>query len=136
MSTHFRQLNVDWNAEPNGPDPTAHVDGGTVVLTFLANPFQFPRFADGQVLCLRFKNARRYRLGPTDDEGWLRGRCRFSGEAPAWGEFYEVSGDLKLEQCPNDWRMVDAAQSPDRHFLFYFRDETFECEADDWSLEE
>lgn len=23
-----------------------------------------------------------------------------------------------------------------RHFLFYLRDETFECEADDWILEQ
>lgn len=135
MATQFKKLNEGWNAEPNTPEPAVQVHDGDLVLTFLANPFQFPRFAEGQRLCLRFKNARRYRLGSTNDEGWYTGQCRFSGDAPQWGEFYEISGDLKLDQCPNDWHVIRAVGRPGRHFLFYFRDETFECEADDWILE-
>jgi hypothetical protein len=136
MATQFRQLNDGWNAEPNAPDPMVQADGDEVVLAVLANPYQFPRFADHQRLRLRFKNARKYRLGPTNGEGWYRGQCRFSGDAPAWGEFYEVSGDLKLDRCPNDWHVLEITRPPGRHFLFYLRDETFECEADDWTLEE
>ncbi len=64
------------------------------------------------------------------------GQCRFSREAPAWGEFYEVLGDRKLEQCPSDWQRVGESREPGRHFLFYLRDGTFECEADDWTLHE
>jgi hypothetical protein len=134
MSTHFRQLNDGWNADPNAPEPAVRIDCGDVVLDFFANSYQFPRFAEGQRLCLRFTNARRYRLGSTNDEGWYRCQCRFSGVAPSWGELYEVSGDLRLDRCPSDWRAV-GAQGPGRHFLFYLRDETFECDADDWSLE-
>jgi hypothetical protein len=136
MATQFRQLNDGWNAEPNAPEPIVQVDDSEVVLTFLANSFQFPRFAENQRLRLQFMNARKYRLGPTNDEGWHMGQCRFSGEAPGWGEFYEVSGDLKLDRCPNDWHMVGTVRPPGSHFLFYLRDETFECEADDWTLEE
>jgi hypothetical protein len=136
MATQFRQLNDGWNAEPNAPDPTVRFDGRDLVLTFLANPFQFARFAEGQWLRLRFRGATKYRLGATNDEGWYRGQCRFSGDAPAWGEFYEVSGDLKLERSPNDWQVVGAERSAGHHFLFYLRDDTFECEADDWVLEE
>ena len=136
MTTRFRQLNEGWNADPNDPEATVHVDGRDVVLTFRPNPLQFPRFAKDQRIRLRLTNSRRYRLGSTNDEGWYRGQCRFSGEAPAWGEFYEVSGDLKLEQGPRDWHVVEAVRPPGRHFLFYLRDETFECEADGWTLEE
>jgi hypothetical protein len=136
MATQFQRLNEGWNAEPNAPDPMVQVDGRDVVLTFLANPFRFPRFSQDQRLRLRFTNARRYRLGATNDEGWYLGQCRFSGEAPVWGEFYEVSGDLKLGLSPNDWHIVGDAPPPARHFLFYLRDGTFECEADDWTLEE
>ena len=136
LATQFRQLNDGWNAEPNAPKPEVQVHDDDVVLTFLANPYQFPRFAEAQRLCLRFKNARRYRLGATNDQGWYMGQCRFSGAAPAWGEFYEVSGDLKLDRCPADWHIVRAGGRTGRHFLFYLRDETFECEADDWILEE
>ena len=135
MATQFRQLNHGWNAEPNAPDPSVQIEGHDVVLTFLANAFQFPAFSEGQRLRLRFTDARRYRLGQPNDEGWSRGQCRFSGEAPAWGEFYEVSGDRKLQLSPNDWQTVGGVRPPGRHFLFYFRDETFECEADDWSIE-
>ncbi|BFM38225.1 hypothetical protein [Synechocystis sp. LKSZ1] len=136
MATQFRQLNSGWNAEPNVPDPAVQVDGRDVLLTFLANPFQFPRFTEQQRLRLRFKGARKYRLGPTNDEGWYRGQCRFSGKAPAWGEFYEISGDLELDRCPNDWHMLEDTRPLGRNFLFYLRDNTFECEADDWILEE
>ena len=136
MGTSFTKLNRDWNAEPNAPDPKAIVDGADVVLEFLANPFQFRQFADGDVLKLRFLDAVRFRLGATNDEGWDRGQCRFSSTAPAWGEFYEVAGDLKLGSVM-DWVLVnDSATGSMRHFLFYFRDDTFECTAADWRLEQ
>jgi hypothetical protein len=89
-----------------------------------------------QRLRLRFKNARKYRHGSTNDEGWYLGQCRFSKEAPVWGQFYEVIGDLKLDRCPRDWHLTGVVRTPARHFLFYLRDGTFECEADNWALEE
>ena len=136
MATVFTKLNEGWNAEPNAPDPHAAVAGPDVTLNFLASPFQFPKFPAGQILRLRFKDASRFRLGGTNDEGWYRGQCRFSGIAPAWGEFYEVTGDLELSQCPDDWIVVsDNPIAGLRHFLFYLRDETFECTAADWTCE-
>ena len=133
--TAFKKLNDDWNAEPNAPEPVVRVDGRDVVLEFGLNPWQFPRFTDGQRGHIRFRDAWRYRVGTVNDEGWYRGQCRFSAFAPAWGEFYEVSGDLKLDACPNDWTLVGSHFDSDlRHFLFYFRDEEFECDAVDWSF--
>lgn len=132
--TTFRQLNEGWNAEPNAPSPQVRVEGGDVIVTFLLNPFQFPQFGVEDMGILRFLSCQRYRLGPTNDEGWYRGQCRFSEVAPRWGEFYEVSGDLRLQECPDDWFAASAAHGALRHFLFYFRDETFECDAADWSF--
>jgi hypothetical protein len=133
--TKFRQLKDGWNAEPNAPDPRVQVAGGDVVVTFLMNPFQFPQFNPEDVGRLRFVSCQRYRLGATNDEGWYRGQCRFSKVAPSWGEFYEVGGDLRLAECPDLWVDVGPAPASPRHFLFYFRDETFECDAADWSFE-
>ena len=65
--------------------------------------------------------------------GWLRGKCRFSGLAPAWGEFYEVSGDLKLDELTDRWQMPEQPGPGGHHYLLYMRDETFECEASGWS---
>ena len=133
--TTFQQLNHGWNAEPNAPEPRVMVHGADVVVTFLMNPFQFPEFDPQDVGRLRFISCRRYRLGSTNDEGWYRGQCRFSKVAPRWGEFYEVGGDLRLAECPHDWVDVIPEAEGFRHFLFYFRDEQFECDALDWSFE-
>jgi hypothetical protein len=84
---------------------------------------------------LIFEGCWRYRLGRTNDEGWYLGQCRFSRLAPEWGEFYEVSGDL-LDASVKDWVRLSAPPSdPTRHFLFYLRDSTFECDAVAYRLE-
>jgi hypothetical protein len=98
------------------------------------NHMMFPAFEEDSVGALLFRNCSRYRLGSSNDEGWYRGQCRFSGVAPSWGEFYEVTGDLRLDAIPDDWINLRPQSPLARHFLFYLRDETFECTADDWSF--
>src|SRR5690348_16674343 len=98
------------------------------------DPYQFPKFHNDDIGVLRFSRCTRYRLGPTNDEGWYLGQCRFGKVAPRWGEFYEVTGDLHLEEDPSDWIEIGPHESNSRHFLFYLRDETFECDAADWTL--
>lgn len=135
MSASFYQLNHGWNAEPNAPEPSVSWDGDNLVLRFLMNPFQFPGYDEDDVGRITFFDCARYRLGSLDDHGWYLGQGRFTGIDHRWGEFYEVTGDLRLEQAPDDWeqRIDDTAER--RHFLFYFRDRDFECDARDWSLE-
>lgn len=83
----FVQLNHGWNADPNAPEPSVRVAGSDVSVTFYVNAFQFPEFVEGTKATVRFKNCQRFRVGPTNDEGWYMGKCRFSRLAPAWGEF-------------------------------------------------
>ena len=152
MATKFIKLNENWNAEPNAPDPRVSVSEKDVVLEFLMNEFLYPQFKNAEKGILRFLNCWRYRLGSTNDEGWYRGQCRFSRLAPAWGEFYEVKGDLLLDAKPDPkafysekfgvqltpsplkWVTLNNEANSSRHFLFYLRDETFECDAADWSF--
>jgi hypothetical protein len=135
LQTEFTKLNEGWNAEPGAPMPEVRMDGATLALTFLLNDQLFPQFSDGDRGELIFLNCWRYRLGETNDEGWDRGQCRFSTRAPDWGEFYELRGDLRLERCPQDWVLLkDSPTGVTRHFLFYFKDETFECDAEDWGF--
>jgi hypothetical protein len=55
--------------------------------------------------------------------------------APAWGQFYEVSGDLMDDVPSLEWKLLGhPARSTSKHFLFYLRDETFECDASDFNL--
>lgn len=134
MTPSFERLNLGWNAEPNAPQPSVEVAGQDVLLRFSLNPFQFPDFAEGDVGVIRFKACSRYRLGETNDEGWYRGQCRYSKTAPAWGEFYELIGPDEVADQPDDWVSV-TSEPLGRHFLFYFRDDTFECFAADWKIE-
>jgi len=46
-----------------------------------------------------------------------------------------VEGDLRLAECPADWVEVRQPPYESRHFLFYLKDETFECDASDWKFE-
>lgn len=134
MSTTFEQLNIGWNAEPNAPEPRIELTGTELRLYFLVNPFQFPAYAEGEIATLRFSDCWRYRLGPTNDEGWYRGRCRFSRLAPSWGELYEVRGDLLEPAAPDDWHQIAPKPTQSRHYLFYLRDQTFECDATRWEV--
>jgi hypothetical protein len=131
MKPHFLLLNHGWNAEPNAPDPRVEVVGTDILLRFYVNAFQFEEFEEDEIGFLRFVNCVRFRLGPTNDEGWYRGQCRFSKIAPEWGEFYEIFGDDTSTNGPTDWRGVSTNSTGQlHHFLFYFRDNTFECVAE------
>lgn len=129
----FLHLNDAWNAEPNDPAPEVLVGGSEVTLRFRLNPWTYEATADDLGL-LTFRGCSEWRLGSTNDEGWYRGQCRYSGTAPTWGEFYEIVGSDPLAHAPDDWRTTDQAEAGERHFLFYLRDETFECFADEWAF--
>ncbi len=148
MTTTFTKLNENWNAEPTGQEPRISSKGSDLLFEFLLNDLMFPRYKTAEKGILRFSNCWRYRLGQTNDEGWYRGQCRFSRLAPEWGEFYEVQGDLLLDAKPNpeafrvrgiqlspfslDWIILGQPPPGSRHFLFYLRDQTFECDALAW----
>jgi hypothetical protein len=134
LAPTFLKLNDDWNAEPNAPAPEIEQSDSTIVLRFYLNPWLYPRFLEEEVGALIFVGCSRWRLGPTNDEGWYMGQCRYSRIAPEWGELYEIIGDDPVRNAPNDWRRIAPDASGDRHFLFYLRDGTFECMAADWSF--
>jgi hypothetical protein len=135
MPTTFRKLNDGWNADPNAPYEAVTVDGRDVQLEFRLNRFLFPGVERGDVGRLTFSGCTRYRLGPENDEGWHRGQCRFSQLAPAWGEFYEVDGDL-LDDRVSDWVAIGPPDSARRHrFLFYLKDSMFEVDAEAWRFD-
>ncbi len=133
-SVFFRQLNHGWNAEPNAPNPETEWCGNDLRLKFHMNPFQFPEFDEDDMGVITFKECARFRFGTLNDEGWFRGQGRFTDIHHQWGEFYEIRGDLRLDALPNDWE-YRAPSAGLNHYLFYFRDEDFECDAREWTLE-
>jgi len=135
MKVTFCKLNEGWNADPNVPEPSVEVQDEDVLLKFFVNPWEFPEFKEDETGLLRFVGCKRYRLGPTNDEGWYLGQCRFSKLAPGWGEFYLVNGDAELLDAPEDWHAIRQQGVSGKHFLFYFRSNTFECVAERCEIE-
>jgi hypothetical protein len=130
----FEKLNEGWNASPNDPDPRIETTGPDLFLRFRLNYYIFPGYGRDDIGLLTFRNCARFRLGGTNDEGWYMGQCRFGKRAPAWGEFYELIGDAQGLDEDADWCITNAGSGIRRHFLFYLRDDTFECTADDWAF--
>jgi len=121
MSIEFIHLNKNWNAEPNAPEESIEISESRLILDFFVNPWAYEGFEDEQ-------KTSKYRHGETNDEGWYRGQCRFKKLAPNWGEFYQIIGtDNEVEEA-TDW--ITLSQEKElNHYLFYFRDNTFECFA-------
>jgi hypothetical protein len=136
VNVRFTQLNKGWNAEPNAPYLRITSDGTNVSLSFFVNPYLYDTFREGEVGAIRFTAVQRFRYDDTNDEGWYFGQCRFSRLAPDWGEFYEVEGDSELLEAPEDWKILQDKTEIGKHFLFYFRDGTFECVAKEWIVDE
>ncbi|GFE65224.1 hypothetical protein [Litoreibacter roseus] len=129
----FTQLNADWNAEPNAPDLRVEHDDTSLVARFRPNALLYPEFERVSFILVRFENCERYRITSVNDHGWYDGRCRFSGLAPAWGEFYEISGNTRDDLDATPWIAMNGLGA--RHFHFYFRDEALEVKALDWSMQ-
>jgi len=132
----FIQLNSGWNADPNVPLPRIELDSGDLLLIFRLNAFQFANFREDDLGILRFVSCTKYHLGGPNDEGWYLGQCRFSKLAPAWGEFYRIQGETFGLASPEEWKLISHSHDrPKQHYLFYFREETFECFADTCHIE-
>lgn len=124
----FLQQNSDWNADPNAPEPHVSMDGPTLGISFWMHPRSFGWDERQKVRgLLQFHSFKRWCWDSTNDEGWYAGYGCFAGQAPRWGEFYEIVGGEQLgaNSIPSPTRAAD----PVRHFLFYFRDEVIECYA-------
>ncbi len=131
---NFVRLNNDWNAEPNAPYPKVQQRENDVTLRFDLNRVAYPQFSERDEGLLTFVGCARWRLGGTNDEGWYLGQCRYSSAAPEWGHLYEIVGDDTLRDMPKDWQVIGPDPPEIRHFLFYLRDETFECMATEWAF--
>jgi hypothetical protein len=132
----YQQLNQNWNADPNAPEPSLTVTEQTLQLEFYLNVFQFEQFQEGDKAYLTFQNCHRYSFNTMNDEGYYRGQYRYNCHQLPWGEFYELFTDWQTD-FPDDAVVLKQAADPDRlhHFLFFLKDNAFECVAESWHLQ-
>lgn len=146
------QLGQGWVADPNAPEPQVSVEASSANVRFrsyrvvddkkptgilrVLGLFSKPSSKfEGTRGTLRFAGCSRWRWDSTNDHEWYKadGHGRYSGVAPRWGEFYELIGP-DPDRDAVSWEKIGADTASSRHFLYYFRDETLEFMAEDWSF--
>ena len=128
----WTKLNTGFDAEPNAPIPRVTVNGCDVLVRFFLNPFIWGDVQEQDEAALLFHDVFMCRIGSTNDEGFYRGQCRFSNTGIPWGDFYELQESDWQRTFPDDLVMVLPSLIGDprlKHYLYYFRDQTFECLA-------
>lgn len=131
------KLNENWNAEPNVPEPQIDIEDNDLYLSFSLNHFTDKSLKKGQKGQLIFKDCYIYRLGSVNDEGFSMGQFRYGPEDMKWGGFYELIESDWKSTFSDDKVLVNKSLKDDdqlKHYLFFFRDETFECIAKGYEL--
>jgi hypothetical protein len=146
------QLGQAWVADPNAPEPQVSVEASAANVRFRSYRVVDDKKLTGFLRALglfskpsstfeetwgtlRFAGCSRWRWDSTNDHEWYKadGSGRYSGVAPRWGEFYELIGP-DPDRDAVSWEKIGADTAGSRHFLYYFRDETLEFMAEDWSF--
>ena len=133
---NFIKLNENWNAEPNAPRPSIKISGVNIKLSFYLNCFCYEQFNEGDMGILNFVNCLKYRMGTPNDEGFfIYGQSRYKQYGVEWGHFYLVEDSDWHSNFP-DGIIIDDSIPADKlnHYLFYFKDETFEAIAESCSF--
>lgn len=135
----FIKLNNGWDAEPNAPMPEIKIDKATskLTLSFYLNAFIHDDVDEDDIGILEFSNCYKYRLGSTDNDGFYWGKCRFSNTGIVWGDFYKMVNTDWRSDFPKDEKVIDSKLKDIQdlcHYLFYFRDNTFECIATSYNF--
>lgn len=130
----YIQITKDWNADPVSPEIELKEDGIDLIMNIYLNLFQFDHYQEGDKVKIRFKNCAEYSLNTCNEEGFYYGQYRIKPTELEWGEFYEIKSGLD-RKLPNPVKRIQNDNSDRKHFIFFFKDETFECIASDYRLD-
>jgi hypothetical protein len=129
-------LTIDWNADPNAPELQMEVDGTSVTLDFFVNNFVFDKFKDGDKAKLTFYNCLKYSFNSMNDEGYYMEEYRYKNSELPWGEFYKLDTNWESDFPKMHTNLdVNADEEKMNHYIYFFKDNTFECVAEGYLLE-
>ena len=130
----YIQITTNWNADPVLPKIELTIDRTDLIMDIYLNHYVFDNFKKGDKVKIRFKDCTLYSLNTCNDEGYYYGQYRTNPNELPWGEFYEIICGLD-RNMPNPIVEIVNDNSNKKHFIFFFKDETFECLASDYELE-
>lgn len=130
---YFR-ITSDWNADPVSPEIHLEIDKNNLITEIFVNHLVFDDFEEGDKAKITFKNCSIYSLNACNDEGYYYGQYRINSNELPWGEFYEIMSGID-RKFPEPITRINDELEGKRHYIFLFKDETFECLADHFKLE-
>lgn len=130
----FVKISDNWNADPVSPEIDLKIVRQDLVMDIFLNYFAYDNYSEGDNAIITFKNCSKYSLNTCNDEGYYYGQYRIKPNELPWGEFYEIKSGLGKD-IPKPVVELSNDHNEKRHFLFFFKDETFECLADDYKIE-
>ena len=126
----FIRLNKGWNAAPNAPWPRITIVGQNLLLSFKMNHFLYNEYTQDDIGILEFQNCVQFRMGATNHDEFFRYGDRYKEHGVAWGHFYRVLGSGWREHFDDSVHIRNEPYPEElQHYLFYFRDQDFECIA-------
>jgi len=130
----YIHISNDWNADPVEPKIVLEVDGSNLIMDIYLNHYVFEEFEEGDKVKIEFSNCSKYSLNKCNDEGYYYGQYRTNPNELPWGEFYEIKNGVNTD-FPEPIISIASNIKGERHFIFFFKDETFECLAKNYNLE-
>lgn len=133
----YTKINEGWNADPNSPDVELRVDNEGLMLEFYLNAFQFNEFKEGDKALVTFKGCHKFSFNAKNDESYHKGQYRYKHSELPWGEFYILDTDWETD-FPQDHEVLytlNGTEKDLKHYIFFFKDNTFECVAQSFTLE-
>jgi hypothetical protein len=132
----FTKLNRGWNADVGAPEENVVVAGDTVVVEFYLSYSSYKRFPENDKGKLTFTKCHKYSIKGTNDEGYYMGQHRYKDEELPWGEFYKLETNWRLDFAEEPIFLLEPANRAQlNHYIFFFRDNSFECVAADYKIE-
>ena len=129
-------LTTDWNAEPNAPEVELIVKGSAVILEFFVNYFIYENFREGDKARLTFHNCIKYSFNYMNEEGYYMEKYRYKNNDLPWGEFYKLETTWETDFPVKHTTLAEMTdKSQLNHYIFLFKDNTFECVCENYDLE-
>lgn len=132
----YQKLNKNWNAEPLAPELTIAKTENCLELTFSLDSAAYQHIDAGDTGTHAFVDVYAYRLAAADEAAYKQGQYRFKNEELPWGPFYELVNSQWKKDFPSDKLIVNESAKKDklRHFIFFFKENVFECLASEYSF--
>lgn len=132
----FNKLNKNWNAASDSPNPeVSNIEEG-ISLSFFLNAIDYDHIDEEEKGSINFFGLHKYSIVSVDEEEYSSGQFRFKKEQLPWGMFYELPNSKWQNNFPDDAIIIDNSVNKKglRHFIFFFKDEIFECLASEYAF--